>query len=207
MHSPTHGNVRRPSVQKLWTTLGVEIQSKLVRGSFALHSDRVMMRKCSSISSQSIVANTTSTIYQLFIPANMMFSRYLDSASTIMAAIGGQRNLANHMHNFATSIRAAITTHGIVTDPTYGAVYAYEVDGFGSGKRPLTTPIAQHLRFTANRMDDANIPSLLSAPFFGYLNVTDPVYQNTRKFVLSKDNPYFMRGPVIDAYVKYVFIN
>lgn len=73
------------------------------------------------------------TIYQLFIPANMMFSRYLDSASTIMAAIGGQRDLANHMHNFATSIGTAITVHGIVNDPTYGQVYAYEVDGFGSG--------------------------------------------------------------------------
>lgn len=124
-----------------------------------------------------------STIYQLFIPANMMFSRYLDSASNIMAALGGQRNLANHMHNFATSIKSAITAHGIVNDPTYGQVYAYEVDGFGS----------------ANRMDDANIPSLLSAPFFGYLNVTDPVYQNTRKFILSSDNPYYMRGPVINA--------
>jgi hypothetical protein len=75
----------------------------------------------------------SSAIYQLFIPANMMFSRYLDSASEIMAAIGGQRNLANHMHNFAQSIRRAITQHGIVNDPTYGQVYAFEVDGFGSG--------------------------------------------------------------------------
>jgi len=123
------------------------------------------------------------TIYQLFIPANMMFARYLDSTSSIMAAIGGQRNLANHMHNFATSIRSAISTYGIVNDPVYGQVYAYEVDGFGS----------------ANRMDDANIPSLLSAPFIGYLNISDPVYQNTRKFILSKDNPYYMRGPVINA--------
>ncbi|CZT00058.1 related to Meiotically up-regulated gene 157 protein [Rhynchosporium agropyri] len=124
-----------------------------------------------------------STIYQLFIPANMMISRYLDSASTIMAGIGNQRNLSNRMHNFAGSIRDAITKHGIVYDPVYGQVYAFEVDGYGS----------------ANRMDDANIPSLLSAPFIGYLNVSDPVYQNTRKYVLSKDNPYFMRGPAINA--------
>ena len=75
------------------------------------------------------------TIYQLFIPANMMFSRYLDSASQIMASIGSQRNLANHMHNFATSIRSAITKYGIVNDPKYGQVYAFEVDGYGSGKR------------------------------------------------------------------------
>ncbi|PBP27082.1 hypothetical protein BUE80_DR002031 [Diplocarpon rosae] len=120
---------------------------------------------------------------RLFIPANMMFSRYLDAASRIMAAVGTHEDLATRMHDFSRSLRDAITTHGIVDDRTYGQVYAYEVDGFGS----------------ANRMDDANIPSLLSAPFIGYLDASDPVYQNTRRFVLSPDNPYFMRGPVINA--------
>jgi uncharacterized protein len=74
------------------------------------------------------------TIYQLFIPANMMFSRYLDSASEIMAKISGQKSTAKFMHNFAQSIRAAIYSHGIVNDATYGDIYAYEVDGFGARK-------------------------------------------------------------------------
>lgn len=84
------------------------------------------------------MANWSRTTYQLFIPANMMFSRYLDSASEIMAATGSQRNVANHMHNFAASIRDAIKKYGIVDDPTYGQVYAFEVDGFGSGVLPLS---------------------------------------------------------------------
>ncbi|TAQ87796.1 hypothetical protein B7494_g3865 [Chlorociboria aeruginascens] len=123
------------------------------------------------------------TIYQLFIPANMMFSRYLDSASQIMATIPNQSTLASQMQTFAASIKDAISTYGIVTDATYGPMYAYEVDGFGSH----------------NQMDDANIPSLLSSPFFGFTNLSDPTYQNTRDFILSKNNPYFMRGPVINA--------
>ena len=113
----------------------------------------------------------------------MMFARYLSSASQIMQNIGGQPDLANNMSTLASQLRSAISSYGIVSDPKYGDIYAYEVDGYGS----------------RNLMDDANIPSLLSAPFFGYLDMDDETYQATRQVLLSANNPYFMRGPVINA--------
>ncbi|KAK5129098.1 hypothetical protein LTR08_003918 [Meristemomyces frigidus] len=124
-----------------------------------------------------------STIFQGFIPANMMFSRYLESASDIMYAIGDQDTLASRMCNMAATLRTAITKFGVVSGGPYGDIYAFEVDGY----------------MGQNIMDDANIPSLLAAPFFGYLDVNDPVYQNTRQLLLSANNPYFMRGPVLSA--------
>ena len=33
----------------------------------------------------------------------------------------------------------------------------------------------------------------------GYLDREDPIYQNTRRFILSTRNPYFMYGRVLNA--------
>ena len=72
----------------------------------------------------------------------------------------------------------------LVGDPTAPkeGVYApdelFEVDGFGG----------------QNLMDDANVPSLLGLPFLGCVPLDDPIYQNTRRFVWSKANPYFFKG-------------
>ncbi len=123
------------------------------------------------------------TIYQLFVPANMMFSRYLASTAEIVQKLGGQNNLANQMKSLSGALKGAISQYGIRDDPNHGRIYAYEVDGYGS----------------MNIMDDANIPSLLSAPVYGYTNLIDDVYLNTRKVILSANNPYFMRGPVINS--------
>ena len=123
-------------------------------------------------------------IYEFFIPANMMFSHYLNTTAAILTAMGDDNiELAIEMTSLSASLTAAITQHGIVSDPVHGDIYAYEVDGYGA----------------RNIMDDANIPSLLSAPFIGYLSQNDPVYQATRALLLSGDNPYFMRGTVINA--------
>lgn len=121
-------------------------------------------------------------IYQLFIPANAMFSHFLDETSAIASAIGNAR-LSAQMADLSKSIRAAIFSTGLYHDTKYGTLYAFEVDGYGG----------------INSMDDANIPSILSLPFLGFTDASDTVYQATRKKILSADNPYFARGPVLNA--------
>jgi len=65
----------------------------------------------------------------------------------------------------------------------YGKIYAFEVDGFG------------------NRlfMDDSNVPSLLALPYLGSVDINDRLYQNTRRFVWSADNPYFFKGKAAEG--------
>jgi meiotically up-regulated gene 157 (Mug157) protein len=124
------------------------------------------------------------TIFQLYIPANMMFSAYLNTTSEIMGKLSASNSasLAQRMSHLSNTLRDAIETHGTVNHPTFGKIYAFEVDGFGS------TAV----------MDDANIPGLLSAPFVGY-RIDEQTYTNTRNLVLSATNPYYMRGPVISS--------
>lgn len=132
--------------------------------------------------------------FQFFIPANMHMvselkkarSTYLkpDIISSATAIKSGNeiRNLEIILEttdDFIENIEKGIKDFGILDHPTYGKVYAYEVDGYGSSVF----------------MDDANIPSLLSAPDMGFLSKDDEVYQNTRKMVLSKNgNPYYLQG-------------
>lgn len=48
-------------------------------------------------------------------------------------------------------------------------------------------------------MDDANLPSLLSASMMGYVSPHDEAYINTRLFALSDANPYWAFGSVFNA--------
>jgi meiotically up-regulated gene 157 (Mug157) protein len=112
------------------------------------------------------------------IPSNMfavVVLRYIEEIAQAVWADSEYARLAAELHE---EIDFGIQNYGIVLHPTYGRIYAYETDGFGNH----------------NLMDDANVPSLLSIPYLGYTSSDDPVYVNTRRFLLSNDNPYYHEG-------------
>lgn len=111
--------------------------------------------------------------YNFFIPGNQFVVLGLE-------IIGKYANeaTASKAVKLKKLINDAINEHAIINHPTYGRMFVYETDGFGN----------------YNLMDDANIPSLLALPYLGYIDKDDEVYLNTRRFVLSKDNPYYYEG-------------
>ncbi len=118
------------------------------------------------------------TLYSFLVPSNFFAVVSLRQASEMMAALAKDSKTAGELAALADEVEAALHRHAVVSHPRHGNVYAYEVDGYGS----------QVL------MDDANVPSLLALPYLGALPATDPTYQNTRKFLLSPDNPFFFKG-------------
>ena len=116
--------------------------------------------------------------YQYNIPVNMF-------AVVVMRMLGDlERDMlhdgkaARNSYSLEVDIQRGIEQYGYANLAGFGKIYAYEVDGLGH----------------ANLMDDANIPSLLSIPYFGYVGAKDPAYERTRSFVLSSHNPYYFSG-------------
>lgn len=117
--------------------------------------------------------------YGYLVPANMfavVVLRYLEEI--IREMYTDENGFLLDVKTLCKEIDEGIQKYGIIEHPKYGKMYAYEVDGRGN----------VHL------MDDANVPSLLSAPYLGYCDISDEIYLNTRKFILSEDNPYFYEG-------------
>ncbi len=46
----------------------------------------------------------------------------------------------------------------------------------------------------ATVMDDSNVPNLIAAPYLGYCSEQEEDYLQTRRTLLSKENPYFYEG-------------
>ncbi|KAA8745995.1 glycoside hydrolase family 125 protein [Paenibacillus sp. UASWS1643] len=116
--------------------------------------------------------------YGYLIPSNMFAVVALRYLQEIAEAVFEDKALAATAQQLEEQINKGIQDYGTVEHPEYGTIYAYETDG----------------KNNHNLMDDANVPSLLSLPYLGYVEENDEVYQNTRRFILSTNNPYFYEG-------------
>ena len=135
------------------------------------------------------------TTFGFLIPSNFMAVSSLRKAAEILTEVNKDTELATECSALADEVEEAIKKYAVVNHPEYGDIYAFEVDGFGS-----------HLL-----MDDANVPSLLAMPYLGDVSKDDPVYRNTRRFVLSDSNPWFWMGKKlllpVDAVIASSFPN
>lgn len=117
------------------------------------------------------------TSLPFLIPANAMAAVELKNTANLLSTLQGDRaaEYATRCNNLSSILKDGIEKMGKMGTEK---MYAYEVDGFG--KQVL--------------FDDANIPSLLSLPYLGYVNNNDSTYTATRSYLLSPKNPYFYEG-------------
>ncbi|MBR4206557.1 MAG: glycoside hydrolase family 125 protein [Clostridia bacterium] len=119
-----------------------------------------------------------SCTYHYLIPSEMFAVVILGFMAEIAETVWKDTALRDRADKLANEIKRGIEKYALIDDPEFGKIYAYEVDGLGN----------------MLVMDDANVPSLLSLPYLGWCSPDDEIYQNTRRAVLSKRNPYYFEG-------------
>lgn len=118
------------------------------------------------------------TIFPFLVPSNFFAVVSLRQAAEMVEALTADAELARSCRALAAEVEVALAQYAIVDHPKAGKVYAFEVDAYGN----------------YYCTDDGNIPNLLSLPYLGAVGVEDSVYQNTRRMLLSADNPYYCIG-------------
>lgn len=120
-----------------------------------------------------------STLFPFLIPSNMFAIEvlgYLIELFTLPEI--KDDNIVTKARELQQQVKTGLKEQGIINHPKFGEIIAFEVNGYGS----------YHM------MDDANVPSLLSLPYLEAINPYNPLYINTRKIVLSENNPFFYTG-------------
>jgi meiotically up-regulated gene 157 (Mug157) protein len=123
------------------------------------------------------------TMYPYLVPSNIFAVLSLRQLAGIYSTVLNEPQFAAECSAFAEEVDIAIKKYAVSKHPDFGKIYSYEVDGFG------------------NRvfMDDANVPSLMSLAYLGAHKPEDPIYRNTRRFLLSDSNPYYLRGTAAEG--------
>ncbi|TFA98416.1 hypothetical protein CCMA1212_009844 [Trichoderma ghanense] len=118
-------------------------------------------------------------VFNFITSDNAMMSVELANVADMLAAIGTQRPLAKQLRQYSDTIEQAVWAHTRAAN----GIFAYETNGLG----------AQYI------MDDANVPSLVSLPYLGFLERSDPTYQKTKAAMFSRANPYYAAGKSFDG--------
>lgn len=114
------------------------------------------------------------------IPENAFASTALMSVASLLRILN-YIDTADDAEALSNQIRSGIYSYGVISNHSVigKPVFAYEVDGYGN----------------QIFMDDANIPGLLSMPYYNFVDENDPLYLNTRAALFSnKSNPYWISG-------------
>jgi hypothetical protein len=120
------------------------------------------------------------TVFPFLVPSNFFALASLRQAAEMLDQIHHDADSAAECAALADEVAKALREFAVVNPLGFGDIYAYEVDAFGN--------------FYC--IDDGNIPNLLSLPYLGAVKPDDPVYRQTRRFVLSASNPYYCLGKV-----------
>lgn len=128
-------------------------------------------------------ASDDAAIFLFHIPDNFFAAVSLKQAAEMLNTIHKDAALANACNDLAKEVEDALKKYATTHHKEFGEVYAYEVNGFGS----------------FNLMDDAGTPSLLSLPYLDAVAMNEPIYQRTRKLILSSENPFFFKGKFAES--------
>lgn len=135
------------------------------------------VKPCGLIAS-SFRPSDDATTFEFLVPSNFFAVTSLRKAAEILETVNQDTLMAGECRALADEVETALKENAVVYHPKFGNIYAFEVDGFGN----------------SYLMDDANVPSLLALAYLGDVAPDNPVYRNTRRFVLSDSNPYFFKG-------------
>ncbi len=118
------------------------------------------------------------TIFPFLVPSNYFAVVSLRQLAEIFTYVIKDKTFADECTSLADEIEEALSKYAVTEHLNFGKIFPYEVDGFGNQLF----------------MEDANIPSLLSLPYLKAISLDDDIYNNTRKFLFSKNNPYYFEG-------------
>ena len=116
--------------------------------------------------------------YLFNIPDNLFAVTSLGQLAEMTDALKPGDGLGAECRALAAEVQKGIEDFGIVNDPKYGKMYAYECDGLGN-----------YLL-----MEDAGLPGLVSIPYFTPSLAGNPLVLASRAFAFSDDDPFWCRG-------------